>query len=228
MTDSSQRMEFETRNEFWKVVPAGGKMVEIGVFDCDFCENNLKGFDSKFSESNQPMYYAVDVGQTPRLTKRIEEWSDLRKNFQFIMQKSEEAVQSFEDGSLDAIYIDACHQFDCVQNDIQMWRPKLKPGGLISGHDFCVNKIERELEKYESIVPWCGTYKSTDPWMSGGDPESEVNRAKAAKRVGFEKASQHSSVDAVLKNLGMLSATFEGRKNLDDDGWTASSWYLFL
>ena len=64
--------------------------------------------------------------------------------------------------------------------------------------------------------------------MSGRDPESEVNRAKAAKRVGFEKASQHSSDDAVLKNLGKLSATFEGRKNLDDDGWTASSWYLFL
>lgn len=223
-------MEFETRNDFWRVVPPRGKMVEIGVFDCDFCDINLKGFVSKFSKNNLPMYYAIDIGKTPKLNKRIEEWSESHKNFQFRMQKGEVAVQHFEDGSLDAIYIDACHSFDCVQKDIKMWRPKLKPGGLLSGHDFCVNKNQRKLEKYKTTVPWCGTYKTTDPWMNGGNPESPENRAKSLNRAGKEKASQHHSVDAVLKNvnLGKYSATLENRKNLDDDGTTASSWYLFL
>ena len=222
-------MEFETRNDFWRSVPPKGKMVEIGVFNCDFCDINLRNFNKKFDKNDYPMYYAIDIGKTPKLEERIEMWSKSQPNFQFKMQKGEEAVKDFEDGSLDAIYIDACHGFECVQKDIDMWRPKLKPGGLLSGHDFCVNRNERKLDKYKSTVPWCGTYKTTDPWMNGGNPESPENKARASARAGKEKASQHESVDAVLKKVGVgrYFATLEGRKNLDDDGTTASSWYLF-
>ena len=125
----------------------------------------------------------------------------------------------FEDGSLDVIYIDACHGFKCVQKDINMWRPKLKPGGLLSGHDFCVNRNERKTDTYKLTVPWCGTYKTTEKWMHGGDPESPENKARASARTGKEKASQRRSVDAVLKNVGVgkYFATLEGRKHLDDD-----------
>ena len=145
------------------------------------------------------------------------------------MQKGEIAVKDFEDGSLDAIYIDACHEFECVQKDINMGRPKLKPGGLLSGHDFCVNRNERKTDTYKLTVPWCGTYKTTDPWMDGHNPESPENKARASARAGKEKASQRRSVDAVLKNVGVgkYFATLEGRKHLDDDGTTAPSWYLF-
>jgi predicted O-methyltransferase YrrM len=44
-------------------------------------------------------------------------------------------VHSFADGSLDMVYIDACHRYDDVLSDLERWWPKVKPGGILAGHD---------------------------------------------------------------------------------------------
>lgn len=40
------------------------------------------------------------------------------------------------DGSLDFVYIDANHEYEFVRSDIQTWLPKVRKGGILSGHDF--------------------------------------------------------------------------------------------
>lgn len=50
---------------------------------------------------------------------------------------SEEAVKLFDDGSLDFVYIDANHEYQAVKQDIDIWYPKVKSGGIFSGHDYC-------------------------------------------------------------------------------------------
>lgn len=40
-----------------------------------------------------------------------------------------------EDGSLDFVFIDADHRYTGVKADIKAWAPKVKEGGIISGHD---------------------------------------------------------------------------------------------
>lgn len=40
-----------------------------------------------------------------------------------------------EDGSLDFVFIDADHNYEGVRQDIIDWRPKLRPGGFLCGHD---------------------------------------------------------------------------------------------
>lgn len=47
----------------------------------------------------------------------------------------------------DLIYIDACHKYECVKNDIIHWKPFVKK--VISGHDYC--KDEQELNNYPHI-----------------------------------------------------------------------------
>lgn len=42
----------------------------------------------------------------------------------------------FADGFLDFVYIDARHDLSAVRADLQAWWPKVKSGGLFSGHDF--------------------------------------------------------------------------------------------
>lgn len=49
---------------------------------------------------------------------------------------SEEAAEDFEDGSIDFVFIDGDHSYEGCANDIRLWYPKLKEGGLLSGHDY--------------------------------------------------------------------------------------------
>ena len=47
-----------------------------------------------------------------------------------------DAVNFFEDKSLDFVFIDASHEYEDVKNDIVSWLPKIKHGGILAGHDY--------------------------------------------------------------------------------------------
>ncbi len=46
------------------------------------------------------------------------------------------AADRFADGSVDFVFIDADHSCEAVYADIAAWWPKVKPGGVIAGHDY--------------------------------------------------------------------------------------------
>lgn len=46
------------------------------------------------------------------------------------------AVVYFLDESVDLVYIDANHSYEFVRQDIELWLPKIRQGGIISGHDY--------------------------------------------------------------------------------------------
>lgn len=55
---------------------------------------------------------------------------------QLLRRTSEQAAGTVPDGSQDFVFIDADHRYEAVVADIARWRPKVRAGGLISGHDF--------------------------------------------------------------------------------------------
>jgi hypothetical protein len=57
-----------------------------------------------------------------------------------IRKTSMEAVEEFEDNSLDFVYIDGHHGFKYVAEDLCEWSKKVKKGGIVSGHDYTLNK----------------------------------------------------------------------------------------
>ena len=49
---------------------------------------------------------------------------------------SHEAIGKVADKTLDFVFIDAEHTFSGCLRDMTLWAPKLKPGGLLCGHDY--------------------------------------------------------------------------------------------
>jgi len=49
---------------------------------------------------------------------------------------TDDAAKLVPDHSLDLCFIDADHSYESVKRDIETWEPKLKPGGVIGGHDY--------------------------------------------------------------------------------------------
>lgn len=45
------------------------------------------------------------------------------------------AVNQFQDQALDFVYLDGNHEPPFVEEDIKVWWPKVKSGGILAGHD---------------------------------------------------------------------------------------------
>lgn len=57
-------------------------------------------------------------------------------NVEIIKKSSMDVIKDFEDNSLDFVYIDANHNFKYALEDINEWSKKVRPGGIVSGHDY--------------------------------------------------------------------------------------------
>jgi predicted O-methyltransferase YrrM len=78
----------------------------------------------RLTQQMQDIHYA-------RAVRRLK-----RFNTTIIREMSTVAVKDFADGSLDFVYIDAAHDFDNVMLDLINWVPKVRKGGIVSGHDY--------------------------------------------------------------------------------------------
>jgi len=58
------------------------------------------------------------------------------RNFTLIEKFSEIAVQDIPYDSLDFVYIDGDHSYDYVMTDIILYSRRVRPGGIVSGHDY--------------------------------------------------------------------------------------------
>lgn len=62
---------------------------------------------------------------------------------------SAEASEKFEDASLDLVFIDADHSYAAVKRDIELWLPKVKPGGILAGHDY--DNTEKYGDRFKGV-----------------------------------------------------------------------------
>jgi predicted O-methyltransferase YrrM len=66
----------------------------------------------------------------------IENMKPLEGHFRYFKSLSWEAARHFDDQSIDFIFIDADHVYEAVKKDIESFLPKMKPGSIMSGHDY--------------------------------------------------------------------------------------------
>ena len=124
-----------------------GEGVEVGVRDGAYSEIILHYGDLFKLYSVDPWReFSKDVyndGSNVEQKKQDELYEYTKKRLEQFGARSEilrktsgEAAPLFKDNSLDFVYIDANHSYEAVQEDIALWWPKLKEGGVFAGHDY--------------------------------------------------------------------------------------------
>jgi predicted O-methyltransferase YrrM len=61
------------------------------------------------------------------------------RNYKSIKATSKTASKKFADESLDVVFIDLTHTYEAVKEDIALWLPKVKKGGILGGDDYHEN-----------------------------------------------------------------------------------------
>jgi predicted O-methyltransferase YrrM len=78
--------------------------------------------------------------------KAIENFRAFGYRVQLIRGYSVNVVHQFENNSIDLVYIDGRHDYCSTLEDLEAYWPKLKIGGVMSGHGKCFSVlIDRTL-----------------------------------------------------------------------------------
>lgn len=74
----------------------------------------------------------------------VDHWGERGK---IIKASSLNAAKQIEDESLDFVFIDASHDYRSVLTDIGAWEPKVRAGGMVSGHDIDWQGVRKALQE---------------------------------------------------------------------------------
>jgi len=149
-----------TYPEFYKQMverfSSGSKFVEVGCW---------KGKSSSYmaveiaNSAKDIEFYCVDTwdGSKEHLNGDFDlnslyeiftnNMSSVKEFYIPIKMTSIEASKTFEDNSLDFVFLNASHEYEDVKEDILHWLPKIKSGGIFAGHDY---------------APSCGVYNAVN------------------------------------------------------------------
>jgi hypothetical protein len=100
------------------------------------------------------------------------------------------ASMKYPDVSLDFVMLDAGHDYGDIRADIDAWWPKVKSGGILSGHDFS--------HYFPGIVrAVCETFAEVRVWPGSLWPDETVEepRLSEARRDIETRSAKHEAVD---------------------------------
>lgn len=139
-----------------RLLPADSVGAEIGVWKGDFSARILDVVRPRRLHLIDPWRFADDdahsrawygkrqqAGQAEmddihRQVRRRFRWPRLRGQVRVHRTTSLEAAARFDDRYFDWVYIDGDHLYEAVRGDLEAWRPKVKPGGMVVVDDYGV------------------------------------------------------------------------------------------
>jgi len=131
--------------------PDNATFVEVG---CWLGKSTAYGASRIREAGRSILFYAVDTwegspnepemveavaqagGSVFELFRRNMEEAGVVEVVRPLRMPSVSAARLFADGCLDFVFIDADHRCEAVQAYIAAWRPKIKAGGTLAGHDW--------------------------------------------------------------------------------------------
>jgi predicted O-methyltransferase YrrM len=105
----------------------------VGVTSIESFMGNLDGTVDGLKLSSPAVFLQNVKGQFPHL------------NISTLPLDSLNASRKFQDRSLDMVFIDGNHSTAAVTNDIDVWLPKVKKGGVIAGDDISWGSVSKAV-----------------------------------------------------------------------------------
>jgi hypothetical protein len=107
-------------------------------------------------------------------------------NCTLVRKFSMDALADFADGSLDFVYIDGNHEIPWVLDDICWWSTKVRPGGIVAGHDyFESHRRVRTQVHVKYAVDCCARSLWVNTWFMVGADEDWDKLFKAGERPSW-------------------------------------------
>lgn len=103
------------------------------------CEvGSYEGVSSELFALMCKTVYCVDIFTLSAYESVFDKMKSKYKNIIKIKSPSKLAFRKFKDNTLDFVYLDAGHEFKDINEDLSLWKTKVKRNGYIGGHDYHV------------------------------------------------------------------------------------------
>lgn len=136
-----------TREDLLEHLPSGGTVSEIGVASGYFA--------SKIHQLTDPdTLHLVDLwNDESDLNAVTAEFEDEIARGDVVLHQKDSlaALRDFEDDHFDWVYIDTTHLYRHTLRELELSERKVKPGGLIAGHDYSVGNWP--TEQMNGVIP---------------------------------------------------------------------------
>src|ERR1700674_3826178 len=132
-----------------------GTAVEVGVFRGVFSRQLLERWDGRKLILVDPWRHLEDYLDSWNLSdsemegnyqETLKVLAPFEERIQVLRMRTQEAAALVPHASCDFIHIDANHSYEAVKHDLLLWFPKLRVGGLMSGHDYFDALADEHLE----------------------------------------------------------------------------------
>jgi hypothetical protein len=110
-----------------------GLAFEVGVRDGEFSEHLLREWKGRRLVSIDPWAEPADEQYFEQTRFRL---APFGARSEIWRTTSVDAAARVAPASTDFVYIDALHDYDSALEDVAHWYPKMRPGGIIAGHDY--------------------------------------------------------------------------------------------
>ena len=104
-------------------------------------------------------------------------------------------IPRLDDGSLDYVYIDADHSYEGMKRDLKLIQSKLKPEGLLMGHDY-------EMNFQKATIPWkFGVQQAVDEFCNETDYTLVAKAMDGCVSFCLQRSVSFSSSTSTPANL---------------------------
>ena len=129
----SQLLEFED-NKMIEIGSYMGESTQIfgscGLFTEINCIEPFEGtenFNEEINHTWEEVWEEYDIN-----TRQFKDIIKLHEDYSY----DEKILNKFNDDEYDFIYVDGDHSFESTRRDFELYIPKIKPNGVLGGHDY--------------------------------------------------------------------------------------------